>query len=886
VVSALSADQFERLGSWRFEIAIALFPVGTRTRDEGDERKFSGEGFSINRKTGAWYSFTAGKGGKSPLRLIEFLGGYSRRDAEKWALGFLEKHPGTGAFGNAEDDEDAEAWSAEEAREILANAVDVIGTSGETYLRSRNLDAPFPVKYLLNARCGEGGVVAVLRAHDRDVGVQVTYIDLQGRKSAVVPQRRRFMLEKAPEAAFWMPYTGENTEVIVCEGLEDALSVFRFGRRHDSGGKEHALRCQIIGLPGIGGLRHQRFAKGTRVTVIRDGDPPGSLADLALQAGLDALLLARVDAWVTLTPEGSDANRMLCEHGVKGLSLLIDSVVKAELSIRGKIAELALLDKLTYAQARKKAAKVLGIPVGTLDELVEEARLAAAAQSDFTDIGDTDLWPDAVDGIELLNGLEKIIGEFVVMTLTQRRTVALWTVFTHVFDAALNAPKLWVKSAEPRSGKTRLLEVLKHLVREPLTAEGMTASVMVRLIAKYRPTLLMDECDNWIKEDTDLRKVINSGFDPDGHVWINVPTKDGWEPHPFSTWAPQALAGLGDLHPTNADRSFKIELDRKPRTTKVSRLRRTDIGPLVDLRLKAARWAKDNMDALRDLVPSTPPELNDRAADAWSICIAIADCAGAQWGQWARETAKAISGDDALDSETIGIQLLSDIRNIFLQLPEKDPAKQAVPSHELVGRLLELEDRPWPEFSRGRPLTSPQLARLLRPFHIIPNTIRINSGATGTFKGYRRAQFEKAFERYLPPLRKTPFSDDFSVSPGDPPDFAVTPSQPAENQGFEPDFEPSQEGGCDGSKNPEKPRIAAGCDVVSAENGESREKKEKEPYLNGEDRISPRRPRGAYAKDIKAYAAANPNLEVEKIAKHFGCSRVRVERILGAPHAE
>jgi len=174
----------------------------------------------------------------------------------------------------------------------------------------------------------------------------------------------------------------------------------------------------------------------------------------------------------------------------------------------------------------------------------------------------------------------------------------------------------------------------------------------------------------------------------------------------------------------------------------------------------------------------------------------------------------------------------------------------------------------------------------LRPFHIIPNTIRINSGATGTFKGYRRAQFEKAFERYLPPLRKTPFSDDFSVSPGDPPDFAVTPSQPAENQGFEPDFEPSQEGGCDGSKNPEKPRIAAGCDVVSAENGESREKKEKEPYLNGEDRISPRRPRGAYAKDIKAYAAANPNLEVEKIAKHFGCSRVRVERILGAPHAE
>jgi hypothetical protein len=620
--------------------------------------------------------------------------------------------------------------------------------------------------------------------------------------------------------------------------------------------------------------------------VIRDGDSPGSPADLALQAGLDALLLAGVDAWVTRTPEGWDANRVLCEHGADSLTLLINSAVKAELSIRGKIAELALLDKLAYAQARKQAAKDLGIPVATLDELVEEARLAAAAQSDFNDVGDTDLWPDAVDGIELLNGLEKIIGEFVVMTLVQRRAVTLWIVFTHCFDAALNAPKLWIKSAEPRSGKTRLLEVLKHLVREALTAEGMTASVMVRLIAKSRPTLLMDECDNWIKEDIDLRKVINSGFDPDGHVWINVPTKDGWEPRPFSTWAPQAVAGLGDLHPTNADRSFKIELDRKPRTTKVSRLRRTDIGPLVDLRLKAARWAKDNLDALRELTPEIPVELNDRAADAWAICIAIADCTGGQWGQWAREAAVVISGDDALDSETIGVQLLSDIRNIFLQLPEKDPAKQAIPSHELVGRLLELEDRPWPEFSRGRPLTPSQLARLLRPFHIIPNTIRINSGASGTFKGYRCKQFEKAFERYLPPLPKTPFHGDFSFSPGDPPDFADTTSQPAENKGVQPDFEPSQEGCCDGSKNPENPSVAAACDAVSAKNGESKEKKEKSAHPNGEDRISQRRPRGSYAKDIKAYAAANPSLAIERIAKRFGCSRARVERILGVPHAE
>jgi hypothetical protein len=216
----LAPAALERLASWRYELAAAIFPGGTRTRDEGDERKFSGQAFSINHKSGAWYSYTAGKGGRSPLRLIEFLGGYSRRDAETFALRFLEAHPGVGSFGAAEDEDDVEAWAAEEAIELLANAVDITGSVGERYLRQRNLDAPFPVvTFIEDARCGESAVVAVLRAHDRDVGIQLTYIDPLGRKSAVMPQRRRFMIEKSPEAAFWMPYTGENTGVVICEGL-------------------------------------------------------------------------------------------------------------------------------------------------------------------------------------------------------------------------------------------------------------------------------------------------------------------------------------------------------------------------------------------------------------------------------------------------------------------------------------------------------------------------------------------------------------------------------------------------------------------------------------------------------------------------------------------
>ena len=118
------------------------------------------------------------------------------------------------------------------------------------------------------------------------------------------------MLEKAADAIFQMPYEGENGGVVVSEGLEDALSVYRYG----------ALRCRVLGLPGIGTLRHLKLPKGTQVTVVADGDAEGSPARKALDGGLDGLILAEGDVRrCEIPPVGWDANRFLVEHGVDGL---------------------------------------------------------------------------------------------------------------------------------------------------------------------------------------------------------------------------------------------------------------------------------------------------------------------------------------------------------------------------------------------------------------------------------------------------------------------------------------------------------------------------------------------------------------------------------------
>ena len=89
-----------------------------------------------------------------------------------------------------------------------------------------------------------------------------------------------------------------------------------------------------------------------------------------------------------------------------------------------------------------------------------------------------------------------------------------------------------------------------------------------------------------------------------------------------------------------------------------------------------------------------------------------------------------------------GAMLLADIREIFDEMGDTH-----VPSAELVGRLSEMEERPWPEWRQGKPMTAPQLARALAPFGVRPANIRRGMEVV---KGYRREHFEEAWTRYLP----------------------------------------------------------------------------------------------------------------------------------------
>jgi hypothetical protein len=87
------------------------------------------------------------------------------------------------------------------------------------------------------------------------------------------------------------------------------------------------------------------------------------------------------------------------------------------------------------------------------------------------------------------------------------------------------------------------------------------------------------------------------------------------------------------------------------------------------------------------------------------------------------------------------VLLLIGLKSIF---PEGRDAKMG--SRDLCNHLAEIEESPWAEWSKGKPITQARLARLLRPFKIRPGTIR---SGEATEKGYLRKSFEDAWKRYL-----------------------------------------------------------------------------------------------------------------------------------------
>jgi hypothetical protein len=350
-------------------------------------------------------------------------------------------------------------------------------------------------------------------------------------------------------------------------------------------------------------------------------------------------------------------------------------------------------------------------------------------------------------GVHILEEIIAFMRKFVILTESELLVIALWIAHTWVFEASEATPYLAVTSAEMRSGKTRLLEILELLVRNPWRTGRITPAVLARKIEADCPTLLLDEWDAMAgahHESTEsVRGILNSGHRRNGKVSVCGPKSKGFEPINFRVFCPKMIAGIGKLPDTICDRSIPIRLKRKAPHEKVDRFRLRLFSPVAkNLRERLRAWVQSHYQILKDAKPGLPEALSDRQQDGAEPLLAIADAAGSEWPSRARTAIIELHGRDGATNESIGVSLISDIRDIF-----SEKHAQMLSSLQLVGTLSKMEGRPWPAMEHSGVITPNSLARLLAPFEIFPRNLRVGASIV---KGYRFDSFTEAWNRYLP----------------------------------------------------------------------------------------------------------------------------------------
>src|SRR5207249_1525837 len=134
----------------------------------------------------------------------------------------------------------------------------------------------------------------------------------------------------------------------------------------------------------------------------------------------------------------------------------------------------------------------------------------------------------------------------------------------------------------------------------------------------------------------------------------------------FSVFGARALAGIGKLPATVADRSLPIRLKRRLRSESVERFRLRDVeAEAKGLRGQIEAWAVVSVDTLRRVArPDVPDALDDRQTDGAEPLLAIADSEGGEWPKRVREALVEICTGEAAADESLAIRLLGDIWRI------------------------------------------------------------------------------------------------------------------------------------------------------------------------------------------------------------------------------
>ena len=347
-----------------------------------------------------------------------------------------------------------------------------------------------------------------------------------------------------------------------------------------------------------------------------------------------------------------------------------------------------------------------------------------------------------------LTETEKLLRKLIVLKLDAHYwALTLWIAFCYSIPQFDHAPRLCFWSPEKRCGKSLALEVVSHLLPNPLMTSSISSASLFRILDRDNSkVILIDESDtvfgrNGDKEKAEaLRQLLNASFKRGQSVIRCEPPK--YEPREFKIFAPIALAGIGTsaIPETVADRALMIEMRRMLPNEQILEFESDEVEKYFSpIKEKLQNFATENESRYREIRPELPREsLNPRARDLWKPLYKVAECAGDEWIKKALLASVALSsGESDPEEASLSLRLLSDTREVFIE--------DQITTRDLIERLRELEESPWAYLERFNPSV---LAHLLKNYGIRPKPF---SG--GKVRGYYRKSFEDSWSRYLDPVQ-------------------------------------------------------------------------------------------------------------------------------------
>lgn len=321
--------------------------------------------------------------------------------------------------------------------------------------------------------------------------------------------------------------------------------------------------------------------------------------------------------------------------------------------------------------------------------------------------------------------------------------VTLWSAHTHFMPQLRSTPRLSLQSPDKQSGKTRLLEVIGPALHDPLNVVNMTPAVMFRAIAQWQPTFIIDEIDAFFPKGgkavdqakEDIRAMINAGHRTGASV-MRANAKDHNQLDKFPVFTPVVMAGISTLPDTIEDRSIIVHMRRRRPEEEIAPYRDKDDEVGLAIGRRIAEWA-----SVTTLPAEVDMPLQDRPADVWEPLFMVAEAAGGVWPALLRNSVDVVRAEGRKPDDDERVILLRDIRQIA-----DDSGEAGIHATLLVSRLNMMAESPWQRYDYGRGISAYQIRQLLKDYGISSRQVKV-SGTNG--RGYRFADFEDAFARYL-----------------------------------------------------------------------------------------------------------------------------------------